>query len=292
MNFHGRFLIAASSLALGASALAISADNPYKVIFERNAFKLNPPLKEKPVEQPQEAPLPNVELTGFSQVGDEKKAWFMISPTKPGPNEQPQYVSLRAGERTAISGGSIELKELNDAREETRVLISGKEATYTMKHAPRSSVPGMQAPPGGAVPPPPTYVPNGAPRAATPFAPAPQAGAGQSGVISGTSSSVVAGQGSPLPTVQSTLVPKPAAAAPQVNSLTVQSLDGAIRVPTRTVRLTTGAAQNGVIATPPAKPMTAEESIIAVEVNRELTKDAVARKELPPLPPTPLSEGK
>ena len=248
MKSCGRFLTAVSCLALGASALALSADNPYKVIFVRNAFKLNPPNPPPKVEPPPEAPPPNVELTGFSQVGDEKKAWFMILPTKPGPTEQPQYVSLRVGERTAIAGGSLELKELNDGQEETKVIVSGKEATYSMKHAAKALIPGMQpVPPGGAIPPPPVYVPNGAvrsPTAAMPqFAPGTaQPAPGQSGVISGTSSSVVAGQGGPINNFRGGMVPQSAIAAPQLNSLSVQTSDGTVRVPTRTLRLP-GASQ-------------------------------------------------
>lgn len=220
----------------------------------------------------------------------------MIAPMKPGTTEQPQYVSLRVGERTAIAGGSLELKELNDGREETKVIVSGKEATYSMKHPARSPMPGMQAvPPGGAIPPPPTtYVPNNAvrsPTAAMPqFAPgnAQPVPSTQSGVISGTSSSVVAGQGGPANAFRIGSVPQSPVAAPQLNSLSVQTSDGTVSVPMRTLRLP--GAQNNVIAMPPVKPMTAKESEWAVEVNRELTKDAVARRELPPLPPTSLTK--
>src|SRR5471032_2374550 len=96
MNSWGKIIMVLGSLALGGSLFAVTPDNPYKVIFERNAFKLNPLPKIEPPPPPPEVP-PNIELTGFSQVGDEKKAWFMIAPKSP--TEQPQYVSLRVGER-------------------------------------------------------------------------------------------------------------------------------------------------------------------------------------------------
>ena len=36
-------------------------------------------------------------------------------------------------------------------------------------------------------------------------------------------------------------------------------------------------------------PASLEEAVVMVEIQRELTKDAVAKKQLPPLPPTPMS---
>jgi hypothetical protein len=294
------------SFAATGSLLAIAADNPYKAIAERNMFHLNEVPKPKPPEPTPEPP-PNVEFTGISKMGSEKKAWFVIL-AKAGTTDSPKYLSLREGERTTFSSGSNEgilwLKEIIDEREEARVEVSGKETSLQiLKHS------SDKAPRAGGVPPPPVAMPQPQTTSVN-FAP----NQGGSSVVAGARPNVIAGsQPVAAPVAPGALVnyngqgtvagasaapgtaysqrlqsvvasPQGTTATPQLGTVAVGAADGSLRtIPARTLRLTPN--NNSVIATPPAKPMTQEESMIGVAVQTELNRDAIQRKELPPLPP-------
>ena len=250
-------LFAASLLA--AASLS-AADNPYRAISEKNAFRLVPPPVIKPPEPVKlEAPT-NIKFMGMSGVGSEITAWFAIDKKDPK-NPSPVYVSLSPGQRNSVDGnGGLELVQLNDTDGSAKIRYNNEERYVSMEKAPKA---------GGPVPGQP-MIPTftGAPfNPAVPY-PAPASSA-LANPVGGQSMRSALGGGGSIP-------------APQ---LPVNVLQG---IPTRSIR-------SGALANPTpeatATPMTYEQSIVHMEVLRELTRKDVSAGKLPPLPPTPISPG-
>jgi hypothetical protein len=75
-------------------------------------------------------------------------------------------------------------------------------------------------------------------------------------------------------------VPAPGIQAPAANVVVGTTAGGQYPIPTRSVRALPATSQ----------AQTAEQSVLMVEIQRELNKEKIAAGELPPLPPTELSE--
>src|SRR4051812_449753 len=99
MNQIGTKLLCLAILGLGLSSRAVTPDNRYDTIVDRNVFRLTSP--PPPVVAPTNDPVldRNIELSGISNINGHKKAWFIIKQAKPGPKDLPQYVSLGENER-------------------------------------------------------------------------------------------------------------------------------------------------------------------------------------------------
>ena len=247
-------LLAASLLA--AASLS-AADNPYRAISEKNAFRLVPPPVIKPPEPVKlEAPT-NIKFMGMSGIGSEITAWFAIDKKDPK-NPAPIYVSLSPGERNSAEGiGGLELVQLDDTDGSAKIRYNNEERYVSMEKAPKAGGPGQPMIPafgGGYIPPGSAHAPTASPLA-NPF---------------GGQVNAAAIGGSSIP-------------APQ---LPVTMLQG---IPTRSIR--SGALANPTLDAS-AKPMTYEQSVVHMEVLRELTRKQVSDGTLPPLPPTPITPGR
>lgn len=274
------------ALVLGTPLYGLPANNPYESIVSRNSFGLKPPPPVVTNTAAPEAP-PNIEFTGVTTIGDEKKGWFVILP-KP-PETTPQYVSLRLGERS----GPLELKEIFEDKGEARIVTNGKESTIAFKKTPVLPVKtagGAQPAPGntGIVPPGGVAHPAGA-AAANSVVASPQAS-----VVATAQPSVVAG--STATRAGAAGIQPPAATAPAA-AMNVAGVSGAgataLRsIPTRTLRLSPGQGESTTAAAAGGETSTfktREEAIVNLELQREMTKEAVAQKKMPPLPPTPMT---
>lgn len=247
-------LFAASLLA--AASLS-AADNPYRSISEKNAFRLVEPPKIKPPEIVKTEPPTNVKFMGTSGVGSEITAWFAIDKKDPK-NPSPIYVSLSPGERNSAAGmGGLELVQLIDAEGSAKIRYNDEERIVSIEKASKTSGPaGPGSMPGQPMIP--TF--GGAAFTPTPQAPA-----------ASVLANPVGGQFQP----GGSAVPPP--------SLPVNTLQG---IPSRTMR-------SGAVANPTpdssAKPLTYEQSVVHMEVLRAMTQKQVNNGELPPLPPTQLT---
>ena len=232
----GRKIPVLFAVSLLAAASLSAADNPYRAISEKNAFRLVPPPVIKPQEPVKlEAPT-NIKFMGMSGIGSEITAWFAIDKKDPK-NPAPIYVSLSPGERNSAEGtGGLELVQLNDTDGSAKIRYNNEERYVAMEKAPKA---------GGPVGP---------------------------------------GPGQPMiPTFGGGYIPPGSIPAPQLPVTTLQG------IPTRSIR--SGALANPALDAS-SKPMTYEQSVVHMEVLRELTKKQVSDGTLPPLPPTPITPGR
>ncbi len=255
-----------------AAASLSAADNPYRTISDKNVFRLvEPPPPPKPPEvKPPEAPT-NVKFMGMSGVGSEITAWFAIEkkdPKNPAAPITPTYVSLLPGQRDSGEGtGGLELVQLNDSDGSAKILYNREERTVYIQQAPKTGgapMPGQPMIPtfGG------TYISPGS------------GGGALANPVNVQPASMQMGNPIPQPAAN------PGGGVPPP-TLPVTPLQA---VPVRAIR--SGALANPAPGpTASAAPMSYEQSVVQMEVLRQLTKDQVNKGTMPPLPPTPLSPG-
>jgi hypothetical protein len=268
---HGRFASGIiASLAAGA-AMASSPDNPYRIIAEKNAFRLNPPPVPVVVTNAPPEEKTNLRFTGLSWDGPAVSAWLAIDSLEPGGTST--YLALAKGEKAS----GVEILGIDEATQKVKVQYRDKPLTLSMDTASAPAGPAGRTIPGLPA------VPRGVrPTAAIP------------GLNSGLNSSAVANPTGGASRSFNSRIPNPPA---QQNNNNFRS------IPQRTVRGgSTGASSgygSGGVANPSplsnpvnsgnptaggSRPLTLEESTIAVEVQR-----AVQPPNFPPLPPTVLS---
>lgn len=162
-------------LGSGGSEVVFSATNPYAGLTARNAFGIQPPAPPSQPEIPQAPPPPppNVFLTGVSQSGGRKKAYFSIN--RPG-GKQPDYETLSEGEEIE----DLKVVEIQAKEGKVRTIIGGKEITLSfaengIKTAGTPGAPGVPGKPG--VPGQPA-VPSPVPGQPTPITAAPASSGG------------------------------------------------------------------------------------------------------------------
>jgi len=151
---HGAttWVCAAAAVVLWASA--VSADNRYGPIVERNVFGLKPPAPPTDTEASKPPPS-NITLTGVITLGG-KRALMTTPPpaAKPGtPPATAQSYILREGERQ----GEIEVISIDEVNFVVKVKNSGQEQTLNFKDN------GPKMPAGTPVPPPTPNAPAGMP---------------------------------------------------------------------------------------------------------------------------------
>ena len=283
MKSCGRTLLVLGACTLTLPAFALPEDNKYRTIIDRNAFGLKDPPPPPVIDTQAKEPPPNIEFTGVTVIGNEKRAWFAVLPKTPA--EPILYVSLKAGE----GSGPIELKEIFDAKGEARIVSMGRESTLSMKKLGGPSVgkPGMPGVPQLGIPQPVAVQMGGIP---VPASSSVVAGA-QNSVIATPSPSVIAGSsanrsmvpGAVTPTLSSTPAAVPnAAMTPQASVPSLRS------IPTRTLRLqpanTQATTQSG---SETYQPKSKDEAAATHALMIEATREAVAQKKMPPLPPLP-----
>lgn len=244
-------LVTGMSLVLPAHGAAPNtAGNPYQVIIDRNVFGLNPP-PAPPSVVTTNTPPPQVKLVGIARVFGVKKALLKIAEgNKPVDIAKDLTVVLEEGAREK----EVEVLQIDEIGSTVKVSNRGTEATLVF------SKDDLKLPTSPAVP-----MPGIVP--APGFVPLPAAG-GFSGIPAPPMMPAgTAPVGVPLPMANNT---PGTGGSPGVTA--VASLGNIPARPVRTVE----------------QPVSAEEQIVGIEIERERTKAAVAAGLLPPLPPTVL----
>lgn len=233
-------------LAGGVSAAITNANShSWKVIVERNPFGLKPPAPPPKVEAPSPpAPKTEVTLTGIASMLGSTKAYLI---TKEQGKSDPKYVSLSAGE----ADGAVEVLEINEKAGTVKINNAGVPTLLNFKDNGIKTAAAAPAPnPNSAL-----VMPGGRPMIALP---------------------------PPNPNVS---VPQPSTFLPGGALNPAGGTDPLRTIPLRPSRLpSTSQSQNTTVPHPPQPSMSAEESIIHMEILRE-----TRGSELPPLPPTPLT---
>jgi hypothetical protein len=254
---HGRTtvvcVLSGALLAPAANAASNPSGNNYDTIAVSNPFRLKPipPPQAPPVAEIPQTPASTLILQGITDILGQKMAMLEVQP----PNNAPKtHMTMSEGERI----GDIEVVSIDVVAGIVQVKNQGIPKTLDFSAAAKavaSSLPSATIPAAtpllspGSVLPLPTPVPN---PASTP-APTPRT------VPLGTSRQIRTGNTVPVASGLTPMVPTE-----------LPSIGG--------VRSTVGEV-------PKDAPITPEEQIIIMEVNRELTKD----KGYPPLPPTPVT---
>ena len=100
--------------------------NPYSVIVERNIFHLGSPPPPPEPEKPK-VELPVIKITGFVNIGNQRKVLFEGLPTKD--KKEPTYYSLSEGEKS----GTLELVKIHPSQDGVDVINDGTPVTLTVK---------------------------------------------------------------------------------------------------------------------------------------------------------------
>lgn len=278
----GSLALAGSVRAATATLPAISTerqttvmDNPYNPIVERNVFDLHDP-PPPPEPKSTNAPPPNIHLTGITTILGKKQAYFMVqSAPMGGKPAQDKYMTLAEGQRQEM----LEVLEINPKSKLVKISNSGNISTITFETNKiafngnpggaagganfQPHVGGLQpAQPGGPAP---NYYPNNpavAPprpmRPTTTSDATPYGGAGgqYGGYQANASGNIASGYGN--------------TAYNNYNNYN-QGVQNTARQPVAPV-------------------MDPEQQIVLMELQREATKQQVSTGQMPPLPPTPLSQ--
>jgi hypothetical protein len=142
------------------TAFAVSQDNPYQTVVERNVFCLKPAPPPAPDPSSIKPPAPPVKLTGIFELRGIKHALMKTTPpgTKPGDASKEQSYILSEGERE----GDLEVLKINEIAGIVTVNEFGTVTNITfdtnVTHTASAPAPGGPAGgglrPNGAIPPP------------------------------------------------------------------------------------------------------------------------------------------
>jgi hypothetical protein len=288
-RLENRWLAAASAAALLLSALPARCDTAprsYDSITTRNAFRLKdpPPPPAPPVEPEKPGDL---KLTGISSMFATKKAHFMLLERGKG---APKFYSLPiAGTGGIDEQDGLRVLEIDPKAGSVKVRFHEKEILLTFEKdgltnaiapaimaggvggVPR--VPGAPGQPGGANP----AVPGGAfPQPGTPGYPsATRPSDGLRSIPTRTMRTAVEPQPGSVAGLSLALYPGQPGVAQVWNNPNVSG----------NPRDASKAQANQ----PPPPPLTAEEAVIRMEIERELHRAEIEAGKFPPLPPTPLT---
>jgi len=268
-----RCLLALAGLAFAgpvAIGFADTADNPYRIIAERNAFGLKPPVI--PTNTTTEVAIKtDIKLTGIAKVNGVRKAYLATPDTETKTPGQFRFYEMTESrpDNPYVKDG-IEVVEINEAKQTVKVRQGANEMVLDFeKHGFKSTAvptpPPMAGRPG-AIP----LVPGASPIGAAPAttaAPAP---------IIISRGSVAADSSSAVPA---------ASAARDLAGAEVRRVEDSssslTRIPTRQVRTT-----SGNIATPDGTPVVPQMSREEQYVHMEAVRRAAEQRGIP-LPPTP-----
>jgi hypothetical protein len=242
-----------SSLLLGVSFRAVAADSqefPFQAIVDRNVFNVHPPPPPPP---PDTTKLrAKITLTGILTIFGDKRAVMKVQfPAGAGqPAHEKSYILPEGQGQDGIDVLSVD-------ENAGIVKVNNGGTPETLDIAKNGEKPLQGAPPG------PGASPISLPMPANPAPVLPQA----SPVSSGSSR---------LPTRTLRLPPN------NGGGLGISTSGGGLGVATGGLPASSTANQN-------ASQMTAEQQMIMIEANRQLTAEQVLAGKLPPLPPTPLT---
>lgn len=147
MNRIEKALFAVFFAGLSYSVQAVTADNRYDAITNRNIFRLNdPPPPVAPPSKEDSTLDRKIEFSGISTVAGHKKAWFVVAP-KPGSKDTPLYLSLSEGERQDF----LEVVSIAPDEGEVKIMNSGNAMVLSLKNnslKPQAVAPAPPAPGG------------------------------------------------------------------------------------------------------------------------------------------------
>jgi hypothetical protein len=156
MLFGARtFLTLLGLCAFVSLGMAVTADNPYHTIVDRNPFGLNPPVVVNNV--PTNDPPKNVKFNGVTKAGGHKRAFFTI----PGKDKEPPlYVTLGEGEKADV----LEVNKILEDEGEVEVVNAGIKMVLNFKNNGNKGA--ILAPQPGAPPQPVPIIPQAPPNPA------------------------------------------------------------------------------------------------------------------------------
>ncbi len=251
--------LALMGLAWQAGAITSDAgSNPYQAVVERNTFGLKPP-PPPPETTPQQVPAPpnQIKLQGFYELFGKRRVLLKVTePPKPGTPPKEEAMTLDEGERRGV----IEIIAVDVNARTVKLKNSGQETNLALvdfiaKTAAPAAGPGPGPPLAPGLPRPQI----GVPRIPTPM-PTPAA-ASYGGMPS-----------------------RPVRTTPQLGNM---SRGGFPTGATGTVPQQAQLQQTEPQQSQPQ--LTLEEQTVVMEVERLRTQEAVARGDMPPLPPTELT---
>jgi hypothetical protein len=154
---HGEKTLACllCSLALcgAATAVAISSENPYQMVVERNVFALKPPAPPAPDPASIKPPAPKVILNGIiTLLGNKRALLKMTPPAAKGEQAKEQSYVLTEGQRD----GDLEVIKIDEKAGMVTVNDFGTvtNITFDTNATKTASAPAAMPMPTGAIPPP------------------------------------------------------------------------------------------------------------------------------------------
>lgn len=231
----------------GSLAVAMTADNPYGQIIERNAFALKDPPPPPPVLTAPTAPASNIEFRGISTLFGRPQALLNFKvPGKPPEPPKERSLVMDIGQRE----GDVEVLAVDPASGSVRLKNQGNEVTMNLKdNAPKpqfAASAGIPAVPGlPGVPPAPPNPAGGIP--------APAAG--------GSSTTTIGGASGAAPS-----------ARPSLPSRNLRSGSTSL-----------GNASGATVAND-SRSLPLDAQMALIEIERERTRDAVSAGNMPPIP--------
>lgn len=256
MNRVGQILLGVAAAGFVFNAHAVTTNEHYGTIVERNVFRLTAPPIVEPPKITNDVPEKNIELSGISTVNGQKKAWFIIKP-KAGGKDAPQYVSLAEDMQFEF----LKVLSISEKSGEVKVVSSGNSMTLSFEKNGAKALPGAVSVvpvPAPAIVAPVNNLPVGLGDPAVP----------QNGSING-GLSYPTRNGRGVTVTGGTQAPVAPGQVP----------NGLRQIPTRTVRLPSS-------ANPPAEPVVdAVTQRALMEIQQ--AEAAHSGKQLPPLPPLP-----
>jgi hypothetical protein len=253
-------------------------DNPYNPIVERNIFDLHDP-PPPPEPKSTNAPPPNIHLTGITTILGKKQAYFLLqsAPVPGKPAQGDTYMTLGEGQRKDM----LEVLSIDPKSKMVKISNSGNISTITFEtnklaFAAPHPAGGPAGNPGGLAPaqpggPAPNYYPN-SPAGVPPRPLRPTTATGATPYGGGQNSYGGGGQYGGY----------------QANANGAAYGNQAYNGYNQNA-YNQGALNNGGGA-PQAPALDPEQQIVLMELQREATKQQVAAGQLPPLPPTVLSQ--
>src|SRR5947207_5105090 len=148
---HGQKMLL--SLICGAFLLeeagAVTADNPFQSIVDRNVFGLKPPPPPATPPPPPPPPLPPIALTGImTGIGKKRALLEAVMPAKPPEQPKKSFYTLSEGEQE----GDIKVLKIDDKAGAVEVNLLGTVTNLTFASRMPPSAPPPAAPPGQPVP--------------------------------------------------------------------------------------------------------------------------------------------
>ncbi|HEX5220534.1 MAG TPA: hypothetical protein VFZ59_13270 [Verrucomicrobiae bacterium] len=139
-------------LILTVSATAVTPDNPYSGIVERNSFGLKPPVNPADLVKPPAPVVADIKLQGITTILGRKQVLMKVKvPAKPPEPARDESLVVAEGDRE----GEIEVIEINPLEETVKVNNAGTILALNMKDHSEKPSPGAVPAPGalpGALP--------------------------------------------------------------------------------------------------------------------------------------------